>query len=110
MRHFAPEISCELSLHRISAGRRALAITVALGGWLAAAISAAGTPDSQGTIQNVLFIVADDLKASVLGCYADTVCQTPHIDRLARAGLLFEHAYCQGTSCQPSRQSFMLSR
>lgn len=61
-------------------------------------------------IRNVLMIISDDLKASVLGCYGDQVCQTPHIDRLAREGMVFEHAYCQGTWCAPSRQSFMFSR
>lgn len=61
-------------------------------------------------IKNVLMIVADDLKASVLGCYGDQVCQTPHLDRLASESMVFEHAYCQGTWCAPSRVSFMFSR
>ena len=61
-------------------------------------------------IRNILFLVSDDLKASVLGCYGDTICQTPHIDRLAERGMVFERAYCQGTWCKPSRTSFMRSR
>jgi iduronate 2-sulfatase len=61
-------------------------------------------------VKNVLFIVSDDLKASVLGCYGDPICQTPNIDRLAKRGMVFDHAYCQGTWCAPSRQSFMFSR
>ena len=61
-------------------------------------------------IKNVLFIVSDDLKASVLGCYGDKVCHTPNIDRLAREGVVFERAYCQGVVCGPSRTSFMHSR
>ncbi len=65
-------------------------------------------PESQ--IKNVLFIISDDLKASVLGCYGDRFCQTPNLDALASRGLVFERAYCQGTSCRPSRQSFMFSR
>ncbi|MEK6239593.1 MAG: sulfatase, partial [Planctomycetales bacterium] len=59
---------------------------------------------------NVLFIVSDDLKASVLGCYGDKICKTPNIDRLASQGMTFERAYCQGMSCAPSRRSFMFSR
>ena len=58
----------------------------------------------------MLFIISDDLKASVLGCYGDPRCKTPNIDKLARRGLVFERAYCQGTSCGPSRQSFMFSK
>jgi iduronate 2-sulfatase len=65
---------------------------------------------AQAGIKNVLFIISDDLKASVLGCYGDQVCQTPNIDRLAQQGVVFERAYCQGTWCAPSRQSFMHSR
>ncbi len=74
---------------------------------LTGVLSAAGPT---APIKNVLFIISDDLKASVLGCYGDKFCKTPNIDKLARRGLVFDRAYCQGTSCAPSRQSFMYSR
>lgn len=61
-------------------------------------------------VENVVFIVSDDLKASVLACYGDPVCSTPNLDRLAADGMVFERAYCQGTVCGPSRTSFMRSR
>ena len=61
-------------------------------------------------IKNVLLIIADDLRANVLGCYGNPICQTPQIDRLAQTGLVFENAYCQGTTCAPSRLSLMHSR
>ena len=63
-----------------------------------------------GKIRNVLLIVADDLKASTLGCYGDPMVRTPHIDALAATGMAFKRAYCQGMSCGPSRRSFMFSR
>lgn len=66
--------------------------------------------DSPAQIKNVLMIVSDDLKARVLGCYGDAVCETPNIDRLANSGMVFERTYCQGTVCAPSRTSFMHSR
>jgi iduronate 2-sulfatase len=66
--------------------------------------------DTRPAIKNVLFIVSDDLKASVLGCYGDKVCHTPNIDRLASEGVVFERTYCQGVVCGPSRTSFMHSR
>ena len=61
-------------------------------------------------IKNVLFLISDDLKASTLGAYGDTMVQTPHIDALAAQGMVFKRGYCQGTTCGPSRRSFMRSR
>ncbi len=68
------------------------------------------TVSADEPVRNVLLIISDDLKASALGCYGNTVCQTPNIDRLAKRGMVFERTYCQGTWCAPSRQSFMYSR
>jgi iduronate 2-sulfatase len=68
------------------------------------------TANTNPAIKNVLLIVADDLKASVLGCYGDKLCNTPNLDRLARKGMVFQRAYCQGVVCMPSRTSFMFGR
>jgi iduronate 2-sulfatase len=56
---------------------------------------------------NVLFIISDDLTATALSCYGNTVCQTPNIDAIAARGTRFTRAFCQGTYCGPSRASFM---
>ncbi|MCM2373452.1 sulfatase [Aporhodopirellula aestuarii] len=55
---------------------------------------------------NVLFLVSDDLRPE-LGCYGNTVIQSPHIDSLAKRGIVFERAYCQQAVCSPSRSSVM---
>lgn len=56
---------------------------------------------------NILFLIADDLSIR-LGCYGDDSALTPNIDRLAKNGITFTHAYSQGSVCIPSRTSFML--
>src|SRR5690606_27105233 len=56
---------------------------------------------------NVLFIISDDLTATALSCYGNTVCSTPNIDRLAAQSMRFPRAFCNGTYCGPSRASFL---
>ena len=56
---------------------------------------------------NVLFIISDDLTATALSCYGNTLCRTPNIDRLAAQGTRFTRAFCQGTYCGPSRASLL---
>ena len=51
-----------------------------------------GSLTAKAEIRNVLFLISDDLKASVLGCYGDKICKTPNIDKLAKNGMLFERA------------------
>ncbi len=55
---------------------------------------------------NILLITADDLGLQ-LGCYGDSVARTPHLDALARQGVLFENAYVTQASCSPSRSSML---
>ena len=41
---------------------------------------------------NILFILADDLGWSDLGCYGADLHETPHLDRFAREGVRFTQA------------------
>ncbi|MEQ1859244.1 MAG: sulfatase [Chthoniobacteraceae bacterium] len=55
---------------------------------------------------NVLFIAVDDLKPTI-GCYGDALAKTPHLDRLAARGTVFERAYCMQAVCAPSRNAVL---
>ena len=61
----------------------------------------------KGQKPNVLFIAFDDLNdwTGCLGGYPGVI--TPNIDRLARRGVLFTHAYCAAPACNPSRAALM---
>ena len=76
--------------------------TAALPGWLAGAEKPVPRP-------NVLFIAVDDLRPQ-MGCYGDPYAVTPHMDRLAKRGMVFRRAYCQQAVCNPSRASLMTGR
>jgi choline-sulfatase len=56
---------------------------------------------------NILMIMADQLTALALPAYGHKVVRTPHLDRLAAEGVLFEQAYCNFPLCAPSRASLM---
>jgi iduronate 2-sulfatase len=56
--------------------------------------------------KNVLIFFIDDLRPE-LGCYGVDSIKSPHVDKLAAEGVLFERAYCQQGICAPSRISMM---
>jgi arylsulfatase A-like enzyme len=56
---------------------------------------------------NILFILADDLGYSELGCYGNTFNETPNLDRLARQGMRFTDAYAAAPVCSPYRAALM---
>lgn len=62
------------------------------------------------TPPNVLFIIADDASrhfGQASGC--DWV-RTPHIDRLATAGITFDNFYVATSKCSPSRAAILTGR
>ncbi len=56
--------------------------------------------------RNVVLLIGDDHGLQV-GCYGDTVIQTPGMDRLARQGTRFAQAFAAVSSCSPSRSTIL---
>lgn len=56
---------------------------------------------------NVVFILADDLGWTDLGCQGSGYYRTPHLDRMAKEGKRFTAAYTCGPNCQPTRAALM---
>lgn len=56
---------------------------------------------------NILFILADQHNAKVLGHKGHPQVKTPHLDALAASGVRFDRAVAQNPICTPSRTSFM---
>lgn len=62
---------------------------------------------AQAPKPNIIFILADDLGYGEVGCYGQTLIQTPNIDRLAAEGMKFTQFYAGSTVCAPSRSVLM---
>ncbi len=63
-------------------------------------------PDNAGR-PNIVFLLADDQRYDELGCTGDPVVKTPHIDRLAREGVLFENSFATSPVCMPNRTNLL---
>lgn len=56
---------------------------------------------------NIIYILADDLGYSDLGCYGQKIIKTPHLDRMAKEGMKFTRHYSGSTVCAPSRSALL---
>lgn len=52
---------------------------------------------------NILVIFTDDHALQAISAYGSKINKTPHIDRLAKQGMLFRHAMVTNSICGPSR-------
>lgn len=59
---------------------------------------------------NIVFILADDLGYSQIGCYGTNYYKTPNIDNLASNGMRFANAYAACAVCSPTRASIMTGK
>jgi arylsulfatase A len=56
---------------------------------------------------NVVVILMDDLGWRDVGFMGNTFVETPHLDRLARSGVVFTQAYASAPNCAPTRACLM---
>ena len=75
--------------------------------FFAAASSIPFAANSSARRPNFIFILADDLGWSDLGCYGHPQLKTPNLDGLAKQGMLLTQFYVNGSVCSPSRCAFM---
>ncbi len=61
-------------------------------------------------LPNIVFIFADDLGYGDVSFQGQKRFTTPHIDRLAKEGLVFTQHYSGSTVCAPSRCSFLTGK
>ena len=59
------------------------------------------------TRPNIVFVLADDLGWTELGCYGNEFNETPNLDRLAQEGMRFTQAYAAAPVCSPYRAAFL---
>ena len=76
-------------------------------GILAGGLCVSSASAAETARPNILFVLCDDLRWDAIGCAGHPHVKTPHIDRLAREGVLFENAFCTTSLCSPSRASIL---
>lgn len=58
-------------------------------------LASCASTTQQAKQPNIILIMADDIGVEGIGCYGGLSYKTPEIDKLAKQGVRFEHAYAQ---------------
>lgn len=91
--------------HFIEAG---LAATTVAG--LGPRMASLANPSQKGQKPNLLFLLTDDQRWDSLGCMGNPIIQTPHVDSLAREGVLFNNHFVTTAICCSSRATIFSGR
>jgi choline-sulfatase len=57
--------------------------------------------------KHIVFLLSDQHNPNILGYAGDPYVKTPHLDKLAENGVVFDNCYCPSPLCVPSRSSMM---
>ncbi|MBN1127277.1 MAG: sulfatase-like hydrolase/transferase [Sedimentisphaerales bacterium] len=83
-------------------------------GWSMAALTMPGCGSTlrgrSGNRANIVVVLCDDLGYGDLGCFGNTVIQTPHLDSLAREGMRLTDCYSAAPVCSPARVGMLTGR
>ncbi|MEZ4987799.1 MAG: sulfatase-like hydrolase/transferase [Saprospiraceae bacterium] len=91
----------------------ALALGMVLVLTLLTAFSPSGAAKKKATSPNIIYIMADDLTTQAISAYGGIykdIAPTPHIDRLAQEGMLFQDVLCTNAICGPSRAAILTGK
>lgn len=86
----------------VEIARRGLAVAAAMS-LTAAVFPIAGKAAETAAKPNILVVLIDDMGWADLSCLGNRDARTPHIDKLAAAGIAFEQFYVNAPICSPSR-------
>jgi arylsulfatase A-like enzyme len=85
--------------------KRALALIVLLAASLSSAVDQA-----RGNRPDIAILLTDQQRADTIGVAGTPGVTTPTLDRLAREGVRFTHAFCPTPQCSPARAALLTGR
>jgi arylsulfatase A-like enzyme len=75
--------------------------------FFAAAAACAAAAQTAAERPNILWLTCEDSNITWIGCYGNPHAETPSIDRLAKEGFQYMHAYANAPVCAPSRSTWI---
>jgi len=59
---------------------------------------------------NIIFVFADQLRYTSMGCSGNKIVKTPNFDRMAQQGLVFDNAFANHPLCSPYRANLLTGK
>jgi len=78
--------------------------------WLPGCATVSPTAMAKSKQPNIIFVLADDLGYGDVGFNGNKIIKTPHLDTMAREGILFSRFYAGGPVCSPTRGTCLTGR
>lgn len=72
--------------------------------------AASGAGAEEPRRPNILYIMSDDHAAHAISAYGSKINKTPHIDRLAKDGMLLKNCFVTNSICTPSRAAILTGK